>query len=704
MIASVRDPGGTVVLDDTEPGPGTADLSEAAWIQAFTAGEFGTTVISHGYTSSGWEAGPRSWMVALAEAIAAIAGRADILEYDSATGHFLPASAAPASIATGEKILLFNWADDSAVLYEGFSEAAADALFASLLLGERSGDFDIDQLHLIGHSRGTAINSEVAQRLTAVGRDVAHVTHLDPHDWGVLGGVSSDYDVNPGLDIAYPSGTTPNSGAVSWEGVSFADVYWQQNVAFLDAIPDPPRPGCAEFRIVPELNGRPVFGSYNEEWTCRPEPGNPGTNVTHSGVHEAYRETVFSGERTGFYYSRIGGGVSHRPDDNAADRIANNYDFETEGIVNGDFERGVITSDGTGSQPRPGWSIHGGGGVGGSLTEPYLILKDGQHWRAHNRFLIPIDATSIRYALRIEMASGGVAPSTDRLAVYINVEGGESVLVDELWLNQVQDWADRLIDVRPYRDEIVTLRFEVEPDGVLDSEVWVDNVSFTAPATSIAVDVEAFLQGPYAGSYQMAAELGEALPITQPYNVDPWGYPGSESVPADFFDTHPDIVDWVYLQLRSDPTTIVAEAAALLRNDGHVVSYADGLSPVEMDVPPGWYNVVLYHRNHLGVMSQASVDMTGVVGSYDFSLPGAAIGDEPVVDLGDGSGPLGLWAADANADGAVQALDFNEYINQTTTGAVGYRSADFNLDGAVQALDFNLYLASTLTGARSQVP
>jgi hypothetical protein len=63
-----------------------------------------------------------------------------------------------------------------------------------------------------------------------------------------------------------------------------------------------------------------------------------------------------------------------------------------------------------------------------------------------------------------------------------------------------------------------------------------------------------------------------------------------------------------------------------------------------------------------------------------------------------------MFAADANADGDVQALDFNAYIAQTTSGATGYQTADFNLDGSVQALDFNVYLLNTLRGASSQVP
>ena len=73
-------------------------------------------------------------------------------------------------------------------------------------------------------------------------------------------------------------------------------------------------------------------------------------------------------------------------------------------------------------------------------------------------------------------------------------------------------------------------------------------------------------------------------------------------------------------------------------------------------------------------------------------------------ELPGGDPPYAMFAADANADGFVQSLDFNVYAAQTAAGASGYQSGDFNLDGNVQALDFNLYIVNTLSGASTQVP
>ena len=96
--------------------------------------------------------------------------------------------------------IVFDWFRESNVSDTGFSEAAADAFFASLVhldrqLGGSTGDpgdlFD-SPLHFIGHSRGTVVNSEIIQRLGTYypesGGDNGlnleiHMTTLDPHDF-----------------------------------------------------------------------------------------------------------------------------------------------------------------------------------------------------------------------------------------------------------------------------------------------------------------------------------------------------------------------------------------------------------------------------------------------------------------------------------------------------------------------------------------
>ena len=189
------------------------------------------------------------------------------------------------------------------------------------------------------------------------------------------------------------------------------------------------------------------------------------------------------------------------------------------------------------------------------------------------------------------------------------------------------------------------------------------------------------------------------LPTTHPYNTNPWHYPGAEALPAsdanannrpDFFDNHPEIVDWLLVELRSgtDAATTLARRAALLRDDGAVVDL-DGVSAVRFaDVPVGSYYVVVRHRNHLAVMSASAVDFTTGEGAHDFTA-GPGYGLQAMKQVAPGA--YGLWAGDADGDGQVVATDYQLFWRVQNGGPDGYRSADFDLSGNVIASDYQLY-------------
>lgn len=92
-------------------------------------------------------------------------------------------------------VLVADWATDSAISDSGFSEAAADAMFASLVaLNDGLFRFSEDivdpilrsPLHFIGFGRGASVNAEIVQRLGTFFRSITtdiHVTTLDPHDF-----------------------------------------------------------------------------------------------------------------------------------------------------------------------------------------------------------------------------------------------------------------------------------------------------------------------------------------------------------------------------------------------------------------------------------------------------------------------------------------------------------------------------------------
>jgi len=105
--------------------------------------------------------------------------------------------------------------------------------------------------------------------------------------------------------------------------------------------------------------------------------------------------------------------------------------------------------------------------------------------------------------------------------------------------------------------------------------------------SSSVVNTKIFLEGPYS-SGTMLTNLNSSgyLPLTQPYSAAPWNYSGTESVAAGFFSTHPTIVDWVLLELRTGTSaaTTVAKRAAFIKSDGTIVDL-NGLDPVTFIVP-----------------------------------------------------------------------------------------------------------------------
>jgi len=229
--------------------------------------------------------------------------------------------------------------------------------------------------------------------------------------------------------------------------------------------------------------------------------------------------------------------------------------------------------------------------------------------------------------------------------------------------------------------------------------------------TGITVSPMVFLEGPFNGmSFDMNATLNEEglIPLSQPFNADPWNYTGTESVPA---IPDPAIVDWVLLECRetagdastATEQTVIARCAAFIHRFGYVVDL-DGVSPVRFNVSvnDNLYLVIL-HRNHLGIMSAEPLTPSGGTYYYDFTSDqsqtyGGASGCADIQNLG----LWGMAAGDMNADGQINETDKNT-VWAPQAGSGLYISSDANLDGQTDNLDKNDVLAGNL-GMTSQIP
>ena len=217
--------------------------------------------------------------------------------------------------------------------------------------------------------------------------------------------------------------------------------------------------------------------------------------------------------------------------------------------------------------------------------------------------------------------------------------------------------------------------------------------------------LKVFLEGPCSVS-TMSTSLNSqgVIPLTQPYDMAPWIYPGAESVTS----IPSEIVDWVLLELRTgvEASSTVTKRAAFLKNDGSIVD-VDGLSSVNFPgVTDGNYYLCVHHRNHLSIMSASSISLVNgnINTDYDFTTGlDKTFGTNAMKNLG--GGIYGMYAGDADGDRTINATDLNNYwiLQNGTTYDYFLTTADFNLDGSINATDLNDYWMQN-NGNSTQVP
>jgi len=191
------------------------------------------------------------------------------------------------------------------------------------------------------------------------------------------------------------------------------------------------------------------------------------------------------------------------------------------------------------------------------------------------------------------------------------------------------------------------------------------------------------LEGSFIGP-GMSTDLHDAnlIPFNQPYNTAPWNYYGSETYT---YDVHDDVVDWVLLEFRYSttdssgavPANMLNTQAALLTSNGSIVQ--TDMSSLPEFTGPTYANVyvVVWHRNHLAVMSANALTATKGDYAYDFTDDISKAYADGQKDLG--GGEVGMIGGDSNGNGDVDTDDKNN--NWTSdAGSTGYLGSDLNLD------------------------
>jgi len=224
-----------------------------------------------------------------------------------------------------------------------------------------------------------------------------------------------------------------------------------------------------------------------------------------------------------------------------------------------------------------------------------------------------------------------------------------------------------------------------DPDTVL----W--NIAVSEP--NIVLNLKVYLEGPFEDS-AMGTFLNTSgiLPLSQPYQASPWNYNGSETVLSIPGIT---VVDWVLVELRDAQAvsqaageSAVARMAAFVTSDGIVRSISGNQQltfPVAIN--DSLY-VVIWHRNHLGVMSSQGLVQTEGVYNWDFTTSyvqtyGGGAGIQEI-----GPGIWGMAGGDASADGLIDHQDKFVWW-EANAGEVKYHPADLNLDTQINNQDKN---------------
>lgn len=187
------------------------------------------------------------------------------------------------------------------------------------------------------------------------------------------------------------------------------------------------------------------------------------------------------------------------------------------------------------------------------------------------------------------------------------------------------------------------------------------------------------------------------LPTTSPYGAPTSSY-GSINNPGGVAGA---VVDWVKVEVRStsNPSTILETRSLLLKNNGSIVDPNGNVPYFKESTTP--VQVVVQHRNHLGIMSNSIASFTGTTGSYDYSSGLAqaynAGGDPAQMVLKNGKWTM--IGGDVNMDLSCDGLDLSATKLAVANGIFDvYVSTDINMDGSVDGIDLTIAKVSVAAG------
>ena len=200
------------------------------------------------------------------------------------------------------------------------------------------------------------------------------------------------------------------------------------------------------------------------------------------------------------------------------------------------------------------------------------------------------------------------------------------------------------------------------------------------------LNLKFFLAGAYNGTnMDKTLNTDGLIPTVDPYGLSP----DAPSIPTD-------AVDWVTVQLRdaTTNTTVVTEFSCFVDVDGNLIDRDGSMGANIAGTPLTNYYVSVLHRNHFGVMSATTVDLSGTP-TYDFSIAQAQAWQDGTIStnaaMKDVSGVFCFWDGNAKSDNILRYNgtdnDRSEILNNIPnegSTVSGYSGSDLNMDGIIR--------------------
>lgn len=209
--------------------------------------------------------------------------------------------------------------------------------------------------------------------------------------------------------------------------------------------------------------------------------------------------------------------------------------------------------------------------------------------------------------------------------------------------------------------------------------------------------LKVYLEGTYKSLNYQSTQLMNAglLPTQQPFSNLPYLY--TESIEHSIHNDS--IVDWVLIEARpeNNPCFVKDRTAAILLNNGYIVSPNGNCNIEFTNLEAGYYYFVVRHANHQDIMSKTLIQYPFNV-EYDFTLKKDTACNSNLKFLSEKT--YCMFAGDAKLDGEINILD-KEFIATELGASNIYSSKDINLDGQITEEDIDIIENNIIINSQS---